>query len=107
MEEVDLPEPEIDWKSLFYDSSLYLGIMHGYRLVTEPGTREELKGSLYMGLKIGGNKLTQERYPPTGFQRGMSRNGMRSQPMFATHSIRNRLRPMVSLWLLAEAWTLR
>ncbi|HVN81797.1 MAG TPA: hypothetical protein VMW38_22620 [Terriglobia bacterium] len=47
IEEVDLPEQSVDWKGLFYNSSFYLGIMHGFRLATEAGTREGLSGPFW------------------------------------------------------------
>jgi len=34
-----VPAPGVEWSKLGRDSSLYLGIMHGFRLATEPGTR--------------------------------------------------------------------
>jgi hypothetical protein len=34
----------IDWKGVINGSLLFLGVEHGYRLATEPGTREGLKG---------------------------------------------------------------
>ncbi len=37
--------PSIDWRALFRASERFLAIEHGFRLLTEPGTREGLKGS--------------------------------------------------------------
>jgi hypothetical protein len=37
----------VDWKSLFWQSSLSLGVMHGFRMATEQGTRDELKGPFF------------------------------------------------------------
>jgi hypothetical protein len=37
----------VDWKSLFWQSSLSIGFMHGFRLATEQGTRDELKGPFF------------------------------------------------------------
>ena len=47
IEDVDLPEQTVDWKGLFYHSTFYLGIMHGFRLATEAGTREGLTGPFW------------------------------------------------------------
>ena len=35
------------WGSAFRESVLFLGIQHGFRLATEPGTRAELKGPFW------------------------------------------------------------
>ena len=32
----------VDWKPLMYESSLYLGVMHSFRLATEPSTRKAM-----------------------------------------------------------------
>src|SRR5512144_2163028 len=37
----------VDWKSLAWQTSLSLGVMHGFRIATEPGTRDELKGPFF------------------------------------------------------------
>jgi hypothetical protein len=37
----------VDWKSLSWQTSLSLGVMHGFRIATEPGTRDELKGPFF------------------------------------------------------------
>jgi hypothetical protein len=37
----------VDWKSLSWQSSLSLGVMHGFRMATEQGTRDELKGPFF------------------------------------------------------------
>jgi hypothetical protein len=34
--------PDVQWKSLMYQSSIYLGIMHGFRLATEGGTQKAM-----------------------------------------------------------------
>jgi hypothetical protein len=45
------PSPDsnlsVDWKSLFWQSSLSIGFMQGFRLATEQGTRDELKGPFF------------------------------------------------------------
>lgn len=37
----------VNWKGLFWQSSFFLGLQHGVRLATEPGTREGLKGPFF------------------------------------------------------------
>src|SRR5262245_22581924 len=39
--------PSVDWKSLSWQSSVFLGVMHGFRIATEPGSRDELKGPFF------------------------------------------------------------
>jgi len=39
----------IEWKPLLNASSLYLGIMHGFRIATEPATRDALHNSVVGG----------------------------------------------------------
>jgi len=46
-EPVPDPNLSVDWKSLFWQSSVSLGLMHGFRLATEQGTRDELKGPFF------------------------------------------------------------
>ncbi len=38
------PGPGFQWEPAIKQGSLFLAIMHGFRLATEPGTREELRG---------------------------------------------------------------
>jgi hypothetical protein len=40
-------EPSVQWKSLFLQTSFFLGIQHSFRLATEAGTREGLKGPFW------------------------------------------------------------
>ncbi len=44
----DYAREGIDWNGLFADSAMYLGVQHGFRLATEPGTRD-MKGSFWKG----------------------------------------------------------
>jgi len=37
----------VDWKSLFWQSSFSLGVMHGFRIVREQQTRDDLKGPFF------------------------------------------------------------
>jgi hypothetical protein len=39
----------VNWKTLFEASTRYLGVMHGFRIVTEAGTRDGLRGNLLGG----------------------------------------------------------
>jgi hypothetical protein len=39
----------VDWTGLAWQSSLFLGVEHAFRLATEPGTREGLKGPFFSG----------------------------------------------------------
>jgi len=41
------PQSAVDWSGLFRPSSRFLGVEHGFRLLTEPGTRTGLKGSFF------------------------------------------------------------
>jgi hypothetical protein len=43
------PSEAVQWKSLARQSSFYLGIMHGFRIATEPGTRSALHNSVFGG----------------------------------------------------------
>ncbi|MCL5743789.1 MAG: hypothetical protein M1541_07655 [Acidobacteria bacterium] len=45
------PEPVegIQWKQLLTQSAAFVGIMHGFRLATEPGTRHNLGGAFWRG----------------------------------------------------------
>jgi hypothetical protein len=43
------PDESVNWKALVGQSSLFLGIQHGFRLSTEPGTRNGLKGPFWNG----------------------------------------------------------
>lgn len=40
---------EIRWGPLFQQASFFLGLQHGFRLMTEPGTRKGLKGPFFRG----------------------------------------------------------
>jgi hypothetical protein len=42
-------EDRVQWKPLMRASLLYLGVMHSYRLATEPGTRAGLHNSVFGG----------------------------------------------------------
>ena len=45
-----IPKPAqepIEWTQLSRHSSVFLGLMHGFRIATEPGTREGLKGPFF------------------------------------------------------------
>ena len=46
-EQILEPNPSVDWKSLAWQTSLSLGLMHGFRIATEQGTRDELKGPFF------------------------------------------------------------
>ncbi len=39
----------VDWQGLAWQSSLFLGVEHAFRLATEPGTRDGLKGEYFSG----------------------------------------------------------
>jgi hypothetical protein len=41
------PPPSVNWKRLFWQSGMFLGVQHAFRLGTEPGTREGLKGKFW------------------------------------------------------------
>src|SRR5215470_12214077 len=41
--------PSVEWKSLMNGSLFYLGVMHGFRIATEAGTREGLHNSVFGG----------------------------------------------------------
>jgi len=41
------PTGPVEWGPLTRQSSYYLGIMHGFRLLTEPGTRSGLRGPFF------------------------------------------------------------
>src|SRR5262245_17495467 len=48
LEKADLDSnPSVDWKSISWQSSVFLGVMHGFRIATEPGSRDELKGPFF------------------------------------------------------------
>jgi hypothetical protein len=38
------PQEGVQWKSLLWQSGIFLGVQHGFRFATEPGTRQELPG---------------------------------------------------------------
>ncbi len=42
-------EESINWQSLFNQSSFFLGVQHGFRLATEPGTRASMRGPFFGG----------------------------------------------------------
>lgn len=42
-------EAAVEWPSLFRQSMFFLGVQHGFRVATEPGTREGLRGSYFKG----------------------------------------------------------
>jgi hypothetical protein len=37
----------VDWKPLLWQSTFFLGIEHGFRFATEPGTRREIRGKFF------------------------------------------------------------
>lgn len=39
----------VNWQGLLWQSSLFLGVEHAFRLATEPGTRDGLKGPFFSG----------------------------------------------------------
>ena len=39
----------VQWGSLFRQSGYFLGIQHGFRMATEPGTRKGMKGPFFNG----------------------------------------------------------
>jgi hypothetical protein len=39
--------PNVNWRGLLLQSGLFLGIEHGFRFATEPGTRAEIKGRFF------------------------------------------------------------
>jgi hypothetical protein len=43
------PSEAVQWRSLVRQSSFYVGIMHGFRIATEPGTRAALQNSVLGG----------------------------------------------------------
>lgn len=40
---------QVNWRGLTAQASLFLSVMHGFRLATEPGTRSGMKGSFFHG----------------------------------------------------------
>ena len=40
-------QPGINWKGLVFQSGFFLGAQHSFRLLTEPGTRDGLKGKFW------------------------------------------------------------
>lgn len=53
--EIESSEKGVNWKGLLLQSGFFLGVQHGFRLWTEPGTREGLKGKYWpeYGLAVG------------------------------------------------------
>jgi hypothetical protein len=48
IERAKLPKPKrVDWKGVLNQSAFFLGIEQGYRLGTQPGTRNALKGEFF------------------------------------------------------------
>jgi hypothetical protein len=45
----DRPADGVEWKSLMLHSNIFLGIMHGFRIATEPSTREGMHNSVFGG----------------------------------------------------------
>lgn len=43
------PENTVNWSGIIKQSTLFLGVQHGFRLATEPGTRAGLKGDFWRG----------------------------------------------------------
>lgn len=43
------PKEGVQWGSLLRESGYFLGIQHGFRLATEPGTRQGMKGPFFNG----------------------------------------------------------
>ena len=42
-------EEGVNWSGLIKESLFFLGVQHSYRLATEPGTRDGLKGPFFRG----------------------------------------------------------
>jgi hypothetical protein len=47
--ETAAPQPSVDWKGLSKDSLQFLVIMNGFRIATEPGTRQALHNPFFSG----------------------------------------------------------
>lgn len=47
--DVTIATPEIEWQRLRNASATFLAVQHAFRIVTEPGTREGLKGPFFEG----------------------------------------------------------
>jgi len=45
----DRAADQVEWKSLMLHSNFFLGIMHGFRIASEPSTREGLHNSVFGG----------------------------------------------------------
>jgi hypothetical protein len=45
----DAPQERVQWRSLLRDSGMLLGVMHGFRIATEPSTRDTLKNNPVTG----------------------------------------------------------
>ncbi len=45
--EIAGPAPGVHWKRLLWQSSMFLGMQHAFRIATEPGTRAGLKGKFW------------------------------------------------------------
>jgi hypothetical protein len=43
------PDEQVNWSGLFQQSSFFLGVQHGFRLGTEPGTRAGMRGRFWRG----------------------------------------------------------
>lgn len=43
------PEDSVNWAGVWRQSGMFLGIQHGFRLMTEPGTRDGMKGPFFKG----------------------------------------------------------
>lgn len=51
------PERGVDWGSLAKETFLFLNLQHSFRLATEPGTREGMRGSFLRGWGRSANAL--------------------------------------------------
>src|SRR5260221_13554232 len=45
----DVETSKVDWRAITRQSLFFTGIQHAYRLGTEPGTREGMKGPFFRG----------------------------------------------------------
>jgi hypothetical protein len=43
------PDKPVEWAPLSRNATMFLGLLHGFRLATEPGTREGLRGPFFPG----------------------------------------------------------
>jgi len=45
----EVPQQNVQWRSLMRNSFLYLGVMHTFRIATEQGTRDGLQNQFFSG----------------------------------------------------------